>query len=246
VNVTLSASAILWVFTALPEPNPLGLKGLFGGPFLWRTITGVETGDIMDTAHLPKTRAEAKATGAKYYFTGDPCKHGHIAPRKTKGACIECLKVEWAQAAETRAEYFKEYNKSEAGQKAKKEYYQRNRDAVIARAHTRPTQEKTEAKKKHKEANPDYYRSLVNMRRRRFRNATPKWLSPEQRMEIRLKYRLAIEMSRATGIRHAVDHEVPIQGEEVCGLHVPWNLRVITQEENLKKSNKLVDAPTPT
>lgn len=200
----------------------------------------------MDTTNLPKTRAEAKATGAKYYFTGDPCKHGHIAPRKTKGACIECLKVEWAQAAETRAEYFKEYNKSEAGQKAKKEYYQRNRDAVIARAFDRPTGEKAAAKKKYKKANPDLYRELVSLRRRRFREATPKWLSFEQRMEIRLKYRLAIELSRATGIRHAVDHEVPIQGEEVCGLHVPWNLRVITQEENLKKSNKLVDAPTPT
>jgi len=24
---------------------------------------------------------------------------------------------------------------------------------------------------------------------------------------------------------------------------VPWNLRVITQEENLKKSNKLLDTP---
>jgi 5-methylcytosine-specific restriction endonuclease McrA len=195
----------------------------------------------MDTANLPKTRAEAKATGAKYYFTGDPCKHGHIAPRKTKGACIECLKVEWAQAIETRAEYFKEYNKSEAGKKAKKGYYERNRDAVIARAFDRPTGEKSAAKKKYKEANPDMYRELVSLRRRRFRDATPKWLSPEQRMEIRLKYRLAIELSRATGVRHAVDHEVPIQGEEVCGLHVPWNLRVITQEKNLKKSNKHVD-----
>jgi hypothetical protein len=199
----------------------------------------------MDTTNLLKTRAEAKATGAKYYFTGEPCKHGHIAPRKTKGACVECLKVEWAQALETRAEYFKEYNKSEAGQKAKKGYYERNKDAVVAAAQARPDGAKNAYKKKHKEANPDYYRSLVSMRRRRFRDATPKWLSPEQRMEIRLKYRLAIELSRATGIRHAVDHEVPIQGEEVCGLHVPWNLRVITQEQNLEKSNKLVDPQEP-
>jgi 5-methylcytosine-specific restriction endonuclease McrA len=199
----------------------------------------------MDTTNLPKTRAEAKATGAKHYFTGEPCKHGHIAPRKTKGACVECLKVEWAQALETRAEYFKEYNKSEAGQKAKKGYYERNKDAVVAAAQARPDEAKNAYKKKYKQANPDLYRELVSLRRRRFRDATPKWLSPEQRMEIRLKYRLAIEMSRATGVRHAVDHEVPIQGEEVCGLHVPWNLQVITQDENLKKSNKLVDPHQP-
>ena len=200
----------------------------------------------MDAANLPKTRAEAKSTGAKYYFTGDPCKHGHIAPRKTKGACIECLKVEWAQALETRAEYFKEYNKSKAGQNAKKGYYERNKEAVVAAAQARPDEAKNAYKKKYKQANPDLYRELVSLRRRRFRDATPKWLSAEQRMEIRLKYRLAIELSRATGVRHAVDHEVPIQGEEVCGLHVPCNLRVITQEENLKKSNKHVDDPTPT
>ena len=197
----------------------------------------------MDTTNLPKTRSEAKATGAKHYFTGDPCKHGHIAPRKTKGACVECLKVEWAQALVTRAEYYKEYNKSEAGQKAKQEYYGRNKNAVIARAASRPPEERQAARKRHKEANPDLYKELVSLRRRRFRDATPKWLSPEQRMEIRLKYRLAIELSRATGVRHAVDHEIPLQGEDVCGLHVPWNLRVITQDENLKKSNKLVDHP---
>ena len=83
------------------------------------------------------------------------------------------------------------------------------------------------------------YRELVSLRRRRFRNATPKWLSAIDKIEIRLKYRLAIEMSRATGVRHAVDHIIPLYGDTVCGLHVPWNLRVITQAENLKKYNKL-------
>ena len=194
----------------------------------------------MDTTNLPKTREEAKKTGSKYYFTGLPCKHGHIAARKTKGACVECLKVEWAKGNVERAGYFKEYNTSSAGQKAKREYYDRNRDTVIARAQGRPDVAKNQYKQKYKEANPDMYRELVSLRRRRFRNATPKWLNDAQKMEIRLKYRLAIELSRATGVRHAVDHEIPLQGEDVCGLHVPWNLRVITQEENLKKSNKLV------
>jgi len=195
----------------------------------------------MDTTNLPKTRQEAMATGAKYYFTGEPCKHGHIAPRKTKGSCVECLKVEWEKANETRAEYFREYNKSDAGQKAKRKYYEANKDAVIAKARTRNKNKVNEYKAAYKERNPELYKEFVNMRRRRFRQATPKWLTEKDRMEIRLKYRLALEMTKATGVKYAVDHEIPLFGENVCGLHVPWNLRVMTQEENLRKSNKLID-----
>jgi len=191
----------------------------------------------------PKTRKEAKAAGAKYYFTGEPCKHGHIAPRKTKGACVECLKAEWKEAIEKRANYFATYNKSEAGQKAKKEYYARNKEHVIARAQARPKELVRSYRNTHKKNNPELYRELVNFRRRRFREATPKWLTAADKLEIRVKYRLAIELSRRTGIPHAVDHEFPLNGEEVCGLHVPANLRVITQAENLEKSNKLVDNP---
>ena len=141
-----------------------------------------------------------------------------------------------------RAEYFSAYNKSEAGQKAKKAYYERNKEHVIARAQSRPKELVRSYRNIHKKNNPELYKELVNFRRRRFRDATPKWLTAEDKMEIRLKYRLAIEMSRRTGIPHAVDHDLPLNGETVCGLHVPSNLRVITQTENLEKSNKLVDA----
>ena len=197
----------------------------------------------MDTTNLPKTRAEAQAAGAKYYFTGEPCKHGHIALRKTKGACVECLKVEWEQGNTTRAEYFRQYNHSDAGVDAKQRYYEKNRVHVIARAQARPAAEKQAYKSKYKQSNPDLYKTLTSFRRRRFRDATPPWLTRKQKSEIRQLYQIAITMSKTTGERYVVDHIIPLQGEDVCGLHVPWNLRVTTQEENLKKSNKVLDIP---
>lgn len=37
------------------------------------------------------TRADAKAQGLKHYYTGKPCKRGHIEPRFTsEGSCVAC------------------------------------------------------------------------------------------------------------------------------------------------------------
>ena len=188
----------------------------------------------------PATREEAKATGATHYYTGKPCKHGHIALRKTKGSCIECLKIEWQTSNESRAEYFKKYNKRDDTKDRKNDWYQANRDAVIARAKTRPIEKLREYRNTWKENNIVQVRADTKARRRKHREATPPWLTRKQKTEIRQLYQIAITMTKTTGEQYVVDHIVPLRSPDVCGLHVPWNLRVITQEENLKKSNKLI------
>ena len=195
----------------------------------------------MDASTLPKSRAEAKAAGAKHYFTGEPCKHGHIAPRKTKGACTECLRVDWEKRNVTRAEYFRQYNRSEIAKEAKRKYYERNAELVKLKALSRSNEDRRRYRNKYRLTNPDLYRAHVSFRRRRFRNATPKWLTKEHKQAIRQLYIDAMTVSRVTGVPYVVDHIIPLLGSTVSGLHVPWNLRVITREENLAKSNQLVD-----
>jgi 5-methylcytosine-specific restriction endonuclease McrA len=187
----------------------------------------------------PTNRADAKAQGATHYFTGLPCTRGHIALRKTKGTCVECMKEDWVIDNEKR----KEKPKSEAAKAAGKRYYEKNREVVIARAAARPHEEVREYKEKYKAANPELYKALTSVRKRRHRNATPPWITKEQKLQIRQMYLQAQKLTKMTGERYVVDHIIPLINDSVCGLHLPWNLRVMTQEENLKKSNKLLDTP---
>lgn len=40
------------------------------------------------------SRAEAKQQGLKYYFTGKPCKHGHLSTRQIDSCmCCECDRI---------------------------------------------------------------------------------------------------------------------------------------------------------
>lgn len=194
----------------------------------------------MDYSQYPTNRSDAKATGAKYYFTGISCKHGHITLRKTKGSCVECIKDETRKYAEKRKDYFREYSKSKAAQDAKRRYYEQNRELVIARALARPVEKLREYRKRYKSNNPEVTRASLTAYKRKHRDATPHWLSSAQRVAIRDMYLTAQRLTKITGERYVVDHIVPLRNKIVCGLHVPWNLRVITQEDNLRKSNRLM------
>ena len=185
--------------------------------------------------NYPTTRQEAKATGATHYFTGMPCKHGHIALRKTKGVCVECLQIEWRDSNAARALL----PKSEASKEAGKRYYEKNKELIILKAMGRTNEDRRRYRNTWKENHPEEVLASTNDRRRRHKNASPRWLSKEQKEAIRQFYKDALTTTRITGKQYVVDHIVPLRSEVVCGLHVPWNLRVITQEENLAKSNKL-------
>jgi hypothetical protein len=186
----------------------------------------------------PNTREEAKRTGAKFYFTGKPCTRGHVAPRKTKGNCIECMKEDWAIANNKR----KEAPKSDASKAAGKRYYEKNREAVKAKAALRPPEKQKAYRDKHRRENPEAYKVLCNARRRRHREATPAWLTTEQKEDIKQLYIEAQKITKLTGVRYEVDHIIPLINDSVCGLHVPWNLQVIPKIDNLKKANKIACA----
>lgn len=72
------------------------------------------------------------------------------------------------------------------------------------------------------------------------RKAMPKWLNDLQKLEIKEWYRAAKWMEASHGGKWHVDHIIPLKGENVCGLHVPWNLQVLPAQQNLSKSNRLV------
>ena len=80
-------------------------------------------------------------------------------------------------------------------------------------------------------ANPDRVNAISAYRRASKRNATPPWLTEEQKKEIQGWYK------RAKIEGKEVDHIIPLAHDRVCGLHVPWNLQLLTKSENCRKNN---------
>ena len=72
-------------------------------------------------------------------------------------------------------------------------------------------------------------------RSKRLRKSTPPWVDLDAIAAI---YTEARRLTAETGIVHHVDHIIPLNGRNVCGLHIPINLRIVPATINLSKSNK--------
>jgi ribosomal protein L19E len=141
------------------------------------------------------------------------------------------------------------------------EWKKKNKDKVIVHQKTQYDRKKQRPKKpltpeqierrrevgrncyhanKEKPENKEYIRQLRSIRKRRVRTAMPRTLSKAHQREIIQIYKQCRTMNEKCGnISYHVDHIEPLIGETSCGLHTPWNLRIIPARENLSKGNKL-------
>jgi hypothetical protein len=89
----------------------------------------------------------------------------------------------------------------------------------------------------------------IGTRRKILSGDTPQWIINHTRCTRLIKLILAtpdwvdrkamryVEL-HAQRLRCQVDHIVPIDHPLVCGLNVPWNLRIISRLENAQRSNR--------
>ncbi len=155
--------------------------------------------------------------------------------------CNDCLKIYREKTRQHRIDYLRRWRENNPD--ARKIHYQNNkeRSSVYAKQYRElngPRLRKNTVR--WQKENLDKDAAKTARRRAAKLKAIPPWITKEQLREIKELYTCAQMFKLYTGQEYHVDHIVPLQGENVCGLHVPWNLQVITAQENLSKSNKLI------
>jgi 5-methylcytosine-specific restriction endonuclease McrA len=208
-------------------------------------------------------KAQAKKEGKVRYFTGKPCANGHIVERNTHtGRCVECNRLRMRRYWDENPDAVQKRNEMLQGYKFRNpENYGKYQEAKKQRWQTdieyrTNTNEKTkeinriryqdpEYKAKKNQQGKEWFKNNAGIakakrarRRASMSNSTPNWLTDIQKAQISEFYEIATALETQTGIKHHVDHIVPLKANGISGLHVPWNLQILTANENLSKGNR--------
>ena len=162
-------------------------------------------------------RQEAKAQGLTRYFTGKPCVHGHVDERLVVNkTCITCAAISSAKAKAKKPEKYNAIAKA---------WNKRNPDKV------------REIHRKVNRENPARRNLWTSNYRQAKIQRMPAGLNAGHMLEMESIY-VYCSALRSVGLDYHVDHIVPLRGDEVSGLHAPWNLQVIPGVENMSKGNR--------
>lgn len=195
------------------------------------------------------SRKEAVAAGARRFFTGEPCKKGHVAERLVSNSqCVTCYNAygsEWKKrnraSCTATSRKWNEANREKI-RAVKNAWNKANPEGQKARSRKWYEANKGKSFENHyrwAERNPDKVTAAAARRRASLLRATPAWADNEAILAV---YREARQIAELTGAEHHVDHIVPLQGKNVCGLHVHYNLQVLQGRINRSKGNRIPEA----
>lgn len=199
----------------------------------------------------------AKKNKLKFYFTGIPCRNGHLSVRRTSNnTCLGCYRA-WADSnVDDRSNYQKNYR--EVHQKHIKQLgalWRKDNEVHLKR---QSKEWRTDNKKIKKKKDSLYYLNNTDkikknvkrwqsrnrpktikfnqQRGRRLRTQTPKWVEWDLVAAIYMK---RDEINNIWGTTLEVDHIIPISPKDksVCGLHCWHNLQLLDKSLNRQKSD---------
>ncbi len=199
-------------------------------------------------------RKEAKEKGLTRYFTGKTCKHGHVCERYLRNRqCVKCTSI-WSLNYNRKVGYkhqYKQHRKPGVLEK-KRKWAQKWRD-----------ENPEKAKETSRNGQSKYMSTLHGQLRRRIKETVRKLLrnrnsvecldllayTPQEFNKSLLKCTpqfMTIQEARDSG--YQIDHIVPIKyiSERISNNELSFivamdlqNLRIITQEANFKKKDKV-------
>lgn len=126
-----------------------------------------------------------------------------------------------------------ENNNREYVRKTARETYHRNLE------HSRAQKRKSTAKYRSTENGNSKTVAGAALARANKIRATPNWAN---HVAISAIYKLCAKISKETGIKHHVDHIIPLKHQRVSGLHVEYNLRIIDGKKNASKRNNFEES----
>ena len=196
------------------------------------------------------SRQQSIEQGLKWFFTGVPCKRGHVTKRNVSNtSCRGCQGLqhkEWVTENKEKVQVYsrKWFEKNEVISKERNKNWYSKEENLVKKSekvciYYAQNQEVIREKIKIKRKNNPHIETAISAKKRATKlKRTPCWLTKKDILKIKKLYELASKKTKETGIPWHVDHIIPLRGKKVSGLHVPANLRVIPAMENLKKSNK--------
>ena len=222
-----------WYFTGVPcKYNHISKRQVRGGCMECSVIRGAKHYEENKESRLQKDKErrlanhdEWKARKRELWANMSPERKREIADQKR--AYKDSILADPVKL-EAHRKWYREYwhkNKHSPNMIAsRKKYFEKNREII------------NEKRRLWKKENRHIVSSQTRARQAGLNQATPSWVD---RGELNKIYKAMYDKQRSMNLKLNVDHFYPLNGKRVSGLNVPWNLQIITQEENLLKGNKM-------